>query len=195
MADVLTFSNKTTIDTKAKVKLKEFYFHAFANALNVVRIGLNIQKMQEETFSIRSEVNLVSFRIDTVHGFPDETFYMGGYDSACSVEILSHNFSAKGYVYISTAQFYELYEQLKRSYQSLSGTAKVGSYENDFSAELIFDGLGHISVQGFYSNEYGNELKFSFETDQTYIKQLISDLANIVDKYGDNYGKKQIRTT
>jgi hypothetical protein len=35
MADVLTFSNKTTIDTKAKVKLKEFYFHAFANALDV----------------------------------------------------------------------------------------------------------------------------------------------------------------
>jgi hypothetical protein len=154
----------------------------------------NIQ-MQEETFSIKSENNSVSFRIQTVQGFPDETFFMGGYDAECGIEIRSNGFSATGSIFISTAQFHDLFIDLKEGYSKLTGSARIASYENDFYAEINFDGIGHATIQGNYSKESGNELKFCFETDQTFIEKSVTELATIVAKYGDNFGNKRLRTT
>jgi hypothetical protein len=52
-----------------------------------------------------------------------------------------------------------------------------------------------VKVQGYYTKEYGNELKFSFDTDQTFLAGTLVDLSKIVAKYGDNYGTKKLRTT
>jgi hypothetical protein len=150
---------------------------------------------QEETFSIGSEVNKVLCCIDTVHGFPDSTFHMGGYDSACSIQVVSWGFSAKGKVYISTAQFHDFYLQLQKGYNTLQGVSKFGSYENDFEVEVVFDSMGHVRVQGYYTKEYGNELKFGFDTDQTFLAGTLNDLSKIAAKYGDSYGVKKLRTT
>src|SRR5258706_6185676 len=109
--------------------------------------------MQEETFSISSENSRISFRIRTVHGFPNDTLFMGGYDAECGIEIFSNNFSAKGYIYISTAQLYDLFLALREAYTRLTGSAKIASYENDFYTEVVFDGIGHASVQGYFSKE------------------------------------------
>jgi hypothetical protein len=152
-------------------------------------------QMQEETFSINSENNSISFRIQTVHGFPDETFFMGGYDAECGIEIRSNNFSAKGSIFISTAEFHNLFVNLKEAYNKLTGSARIASYENDFYADISFDSIGHATIQGNYSKEPGNELKFCFETDQTFIEKSVKELATIVAKYGDNYGNKRLRTT
>jgi hypothetical protein len=151
--------------------------------------------MQEETFSIRSEVDEVSLRIDTVHGFPDNTFYMGGYDATCTVEVRSHDLVGKGVIYISTAQFYKFHQELKTGYGLVRGSGKLGSYENDFYVEVTFTELGHVNVQGEYEKGAGNELHFSFETDQTSILQTLADLSKIAEKYGDQYGRKAQRTT
>jgi hypothetical protein len=151
--------------------------------------------MQEETFSIRSEVDEVSFRIDTAHGFPDETFYMGGYDAACSIEVRSHDLVGKGVIYISTAQFYQFHEELKTAYRLVRGGGKIGSYENDFYVEVAFTELGHVNVHGVYEKGAGNELHFRFETDQTFIVQTLADISKIAEKYGDQYGRKGQRTT
>jgi hypothetical protein len=151
--------------------------------------------MQEEIFSIQSNIDRISLRIKKVHGFPNETFFMGGYDAECELDIFSNNFSARGFIYISTAQFNDLYAGLKLANNTLSGSVKFGSYENDFFTEVTLDGIGHVSVDGYYSKEPGNELKFHFDTDQTFLDKTLQDLSKIVEKYGDNFGKKELRGT
>lgn len=145
--------------------------------------------MQDEVFTIQSACDKITIRIDKVPGFPGNTFFMGGYDAVCTLEIISTVFSAVGTVYISTAVFYDLYEGLKEGYRLLTGSAKIYSYENDFCATITFIDNGHVSVEGYFSNEPGNELKFYFETDQTFMTTTLQDLSKIVEKYGDNYGK------
>jgi hypothetical protein len=158
--------------------------------LRVVHNNLTMSENNEEKFSIHSEVNRISFHIDAVHGFPDTTFYKGGYDARCSIEIFSNSFSANGVIYISTAQFHDFYIQLKKANESLDGCASIDSYENDFNTKVTFDGLGHATIQGYYSKYEENELKFQFDTDQTFIAETLRELSKIVDKYGDNYGNK-----
>ena len=151
--------------------------------------------MQEEIFSISSETSSIHLRIHTVHGFPDQTFFMGGYDAECGIEIISGGFSARGSIFISTAQFHDLFVDLKTEYSNLTGSAKIASYEDDFYVEIIFDVIGHATIQGNYTKEPGNKLQFRFETDQTFIENSLRELAIIVVKYCDSWGHQKLYTT
>ena len=150
--------------------------------------------MREEIFSIQSSVDRIILRIQTVYGFPNDTFFMGGYDAECGIDILSNSFSAIGRIYISTAQFHDFYLSLKQANTTLTGSAKISSYENNFLTEVTFDGLGHVSVDGYFSKEPGNKLEFHFDTDQTFLGKTLQELSKIVEKYGDNFGKKLLHT-
>lgn len=144
----------------------------------------------EEIFSITSSTDKISVSIVSVQGFPNETFFMGGYDAECTIEILCNGFSAKGHSYFSTAMFYDFLTELEQSYKTLSGLAKFSSYENDFYLAAESDGIGHVLISGLFSKEPGNELKFYFETDQTFIQKTLSELSKIASKYGGKLGVK-----
>ncbi len=147
--------------------------------------------MQEEFFSIQSNIDRITLRIQTVHGFPTNTFFMGGYDAECELNIESNGFSASGLIYISTTEFHNLYLGLKEANTTLTGSAQFGSYEGNFFTKVSFDGIGHVSVTGYFSKVPGNELKFDFDTDQTFLGETIHDLSKIVEKYGDSFGRKE----
>ena len=125
-----------------------------------------------------------------VPGFPKETFFMGGYDAECAIEIQCNGFSAKGHSYFSTAMFHEFYNNLNQTHITLRGIAKFSSYENDFYLEAESDGIGHVLIRGSFSKEPGNELKYYFETDQTFILKTLNDLSKIASKYGNELGVK-----
>jgi len=130
----------------------------------------------------------IHFNIEEVF-FSQRNSVFGGYDTRANIEIKSGNFNCSGEVYISTGQLNEFYVQLNKCYQTLVGSARLSNeYESNLELVLRFDGLGHVNVRGFYksSSIEFNQLEFEFETDQTYIFQLIEQLRNIVSQYGHN---------
>jgi hypothetical protein len=145
----------------------------------------------DDEFIIRADNGQVYFKIETVYDFPEKTSSFGGYDTQSRLEITCSNYSVNGNLYITTGEIFEFYKQLKVCYASLKGSAKLTSYEGNLELNILFHGLGHAKVQGFFKEKLheDNELKFDLSTDQTYLFQAISGLTDIVDKYGDNMGK------
>ncbi|MBS1532193.1 MAG: hypothetical protein JSU01_17960 [Bacteroidetes bacterium] len=145
-----------------------------------------------EEFAIQGGSNFIKIIIDDVWGFPDQTGHWGGYDAKAGIEIKSGAFYVKSYLYTSTGEFYQLYEQLVKANQILKGEIYFMNYEENLKFDLIYDANGHISITGnFYDINSGNSdnrLEFGFESDQSYIQSTISQLKTIVDKYGGMKG-------
>jgi hypothetical protein len=108
------------------------------------------------------------------------------------VEIVSSNYSVKGELYISTGELLTFGEQLRACNETLKGTAKLSSSESNPNMDVIFDGLGHVTVKGSYRERHheDNELLFELTGDQTYIFQAVAGLGDIALVYSDNPGVK-----
>ena len=141
---------------------------------------------QSNEFHFLAGDSEIHFNIEEVFSSQTNSVF-GGYDTRSYIEIKSGNFNCRGDVYISTGQLNEFYVQLNKCYQALVGRARLSNeYESNLELVFRFDGLGHISVTGFYksSSIEFNQLEFEFETDQTSLPQLIKRLGNIVSEYG-----------
>lgn len=143
-------------------------------------------------FEIRGEPeNYLRITLDKVHGFPDSTCAFGGYDSESIIIIKSDNYSVRGVLYVSTGNIYEFYNEIQNCQQGLSGVAKFRSYEGNLWFNVEYDILGHINITGKYNERHqeNNYLRFSFLTDQTFIKSTLDELRKIYEKFGNNKGK------
>lgn len=125
--------------------------------------------------------------------FPETTCHWGGYDLSSIIEIKSRSFNVKSVLYTSTGQIYQFFQQLKSCNEKLSGTAKFVSYEGNLDFTAGYDNLGHVNIKGRFSeqNQFDNELKFEFTSDQTFIHSTVDELNLITDKYGDMKGIKK----
>jgi hypothetical protein len=141
------------------------------------------------SFILKSETDYFRLKIVSIFGFPDETHFMGGYDTESYVEIKSGGYAGLGVIYITTSQVNNFYKQLVEGYKSLSGSAILNDYEDRLAISAEFDGIGHLDVSGRLEDT-GNKLTFKFVTDQTYIPELLKELKLISDKYGDEKGAK-----
>ena len=150
-----------------------------------------MERDYDDEFILTAENGQIYFKIENVFDFPEKTSPFGGYDTQSKIEITSSNYSVAGHLYITTGEIYSFYKQLKQSYSSLTGVAQLTSYEGNLELNIVFDGFGHATVQGFFKEklEEENELKFQLSTDQTFLFQAISGLSDIVDKYGNTLGK------
>ncbi len=146
-------------------------------------------------FCIQSESGKIHLKIDKIFGFPEKTCHWGGYDTISTIEIKSSSYSVKGLVCISTGDIYNFFQELKKCYDSLSGTAHLSSYEKNLFVKIDFDGLGHIKITGKFRENYHNQnqLDFQFNTDQTFLSDVIKSLEYIYDKFGDNKGLKNTK--
>lgn len=152
-----------------------------------------MEKDDNNEFIIRADKGSFYLKIEEVFGFPDATCHMGGYDTKSLIEINSSKYSARGFIYISTGQLFNFYTSLENCYKDLIGSASLHCTEGNLEMNVFFDGLGHASVSGRFKEDQSkeNELRFEFITDQTYLWQAVSGLSDIVEEYGDNYGKKK----
>ncbi|HSZ34977.1 MAG TPA: hypothetical protein VK772_16790 [Puia sp.] len=148
----------------------------------------------QNEFVIPAENNgQFTLKIQSVFGFPDRTCYWGGYDTLSYVEVQTENYLAKGEIYISTGQIFEFFDQLHKCYKSLSGSAKLVSYEKNLELNIVFDQLGHVKIAGYLRAKMSeeNQLIFNLSGDQSYLSETLSSLREIVNTYGDNFGNKQ----
>ena len=151
-----------------------------------------MERDYKNEFILRADNGQFRLKIIEVFGFPDTTSHWGGYDTVSVVEIVSSNYSVKGELYISTGQLLTFYEQLRTCYETLKGTAKLSSSEENLNMDVVFDGLGHVTVKGSYKERHheDNELLFELAGDQTYIFQGLAGLSDIALVYGTNPGLK-----
>jgi hypothetical protein len=77
--------------------------------------------------------------------------------------------------------------------KQLSGEVQWRTYEHNLALVARYDMQGHVIVSGNFIEYHssGNELRFEFATDQTYIQATIAALVKIVAKYGGIIGVKQ----
>ncbi|MDH5597830.1 MAG: hypothetical protein OEY34_01830 [Cyclobacteriaceae bacterium] len=145
-----------------------------------------------DNFTIKGSDGSITISIDEVFGYPTETCHWGGYDTRSRIDIHVGNYKVVGELYISTGDIFSFYQKLKNCHKNLNGEAYLESYENNLRADLTFDQQGHVKISGFYQEYHhaGNKLTFEIDSDQTYFNQTISELASIVDKYGDMTGIK-----
>ncbi len=146
-----------------------------------------------EEFTIYAGADFVKVKLENVYGFPENTCHWGGYDVQAGIEIKSGKFNVKSSFWISTAEIYNFTRELKQCYNTLKGCANLISYEGNLKLIGEFDGIGHVIFKGYFSeqNEWANELRFEFESDQTFIQSTLVELEQIVLKYGDAKGINQ----
>lgn len=157
--------------------------------VELVFLGLNTQNKMEK-FTISGGSDFIEVTLEKVFGFPDTTCFWGGYDVQARIEIKSGNFGVKSGLWISTGELHDFFQQLNHSYLILTGDVSLNSYEGNLNLIAAFDGLGHVNITGSFSeqNEFANDLKFEFVSDQTFIRSTLCELEQIVLKYGDAKG-------
>ena len=62
--------------------------------------------------------------------------------------------------------------------RSLAGRAELRPIEEQIILDVVGDGKGHLTVTGKAVNNFERQtsLRFSFEIDQTYLKQIVKSL-------------------
>lgn len=115
---------------------------------------------------------------------------IGGYDVKCALEIKSANYYVKGDLWITKEEIYNFYHHLQQCYNEVAGKVNYNSYEGNLSFQLKFDSLGHVLIKGEFREKLyvNNVLMFEFESDQSYLNSTLSELKQIVKKYGGTEG-------
>jgi hypothetical protein len=95
-----------------------------------------------------------------------------------SVGAFSGHFSAA----FLTPDFVQFRSTLQSLCETLKGEAVFSTLEEQLSIKLTVDDIGHLEVQGVAIDHpgMGNELKFTFDLDQTYLPKIMSDLDEII---------------
>ncbi|WP_026693018.1 WapI family immunity protein [Peribacillus kribbensis] len=143
-------------------------------------------------FMIAGKQGFIRIKFNKVHGFPEETSYLGGYDVEGNVEIKSGNYYVKdAEFWFSTGQVYQFFIQLQKCYSHLKGCVSF-SDENTLKIDMHFNKFGGITIQGYFQETAHQEniLHFEFESDQSYLVSTLQQLQNIADQYGDLKGKR-----
>lgn len=142
-------------------------------------------------FSIEGSTGFIRIEIKEVFGFPNQTSHFGGYDTESTIALKSNGFSVKSDFWDSTGKLYDLYQCLKKTHSELHGDVKFTSSEYNLSFVISYNNVGHVTIKGEFKEDYpeSNLLQFEIVSDQSYLNKTLTELRQIVRKYGDNTGK------
>ncbi|MCP2043399.1 hypothetical protein [Pontibacter sp. HSC-36F09] len=144
-----------------------------------------------EEFSIKGDNgNHLKISFQEVYGFPESTCNWGGYEVRSSIEIKSNNFMVKSTLWTSTGELHDFFKRLEACNKEIKGTANFTNYESNLEFVVTYDELGHVNIKGKFEEftENDNELKFEFNSDQSYLSLTLEELRQIVKKYGNMRG-------
>ncbi len=132
----------------------------------------------------------IQLTIEEVFGYPHEMSYGGGYGAKGSLTIRSGSFSANAPHYFTTGELYSFYRQLQDCYNRLMGTATLENTERELELQCEFNKFGHVVLTGsFQANPAEkNILHFEIKSDQTQVKDTLSQLKSVYETFGDNKG-------
>ena len=116
-----------------------------------------------------------------INGRPDER------DDWVSATIFVHvgAFSATIDATLVTCDFPRFRTQLESLYKTLSGSADFDTIERQLQINCIGNERGGIAINGTVLDRVGdgNELRFRFDIDQTYLPRIISELRDIESEF------------
>jgi hypothetical protein len=141
-------------------------------------------------FEIRTGEDFVHIWLEEVFGFPDKTSHFGGYEARGKVDIHCGRYRVCGSLLFSTGEVWQFYTELLKVYNDLTGQAQFRSSEGNLELMIRFRARGHLNLEGTYQEHNMNKtrLLFEIESDQSYLTQPLTELAQFVAKYGDNRG-------
>jgi hypothetical protein len=144
-----------------------------------------------EEFSITGDNgNFLKISFQEVYGFPESTCAWGGYEVRSTLEIKSGGFMVNSILWISTGELFEFFKKLEICDKELKGTVGFTNYESNLEFNVTYDDFGHVNIKGRFEEftENENELRFGFNSDQSYLSSTLEALRQIVEKYGDKRG-------
>jgi hypothetical protein len=147
-------------------------------------------------FTIRSDSDWLSIRLEEVFGFPDKTSFRGGYDARGILDLRRGIFSVRVEPFwLSTGEIWQFAEEPRQAYRDLAGQARFRSSEDQLALTLAFppNPWGHWALEGTCWPEPDSITKLVFEmsADQSYLAETLAELDAIVAEYGDNRGRRQ----
>jgi hypothetical protein len=96
-----------------------------------------------------------------------------------------NGFTARFDFSLRLGELISFYEELHVFHTTLKGSAHLESIEDNVNLVLTTDGLGHVSIEGILRDtSYKINTKFSMDTDQTYLNDIINDCREILDTLG-----------
>ena len=106
-----------------------------------------------------------------------------GYTSRFSVSSGGFSCSEHPFYFDDLKSFFE---DITNAYRKVKGKARLGHiFEKDFIEITVLDN-GHVTVSGFVA-QYGpshQELRFSFECDQTFLPEFLNCLKQVTKDFG-----------
>jgi hypothetical protein len=86
---------------------------------------------------------------------------------------------------IITEDLVQFASQLRPLYDSLSGSAKFSTMEEQLSLNLVGDGKGHIELRGEVADRpgLGNRLHLSLQFDQSQLGESIRELERVISEF------------
>lgn len=88
--------------------------------------------------------------------------------------------------YIPLYELRKLYTELQQCQQKLNGEINISNYyDNNFQFSITYNDLGHVRIDGKFSEtcSFSNEFIFSFDSDQTFMSNTLLELNKIIAKY------------
>lgn len=103
----------------------------------------------------------------------------------CGITVRVEPFSGCFRAAFQTRDLVNLYEQLKKALQSLSGTVSFQNLEGDLSLTIEFNRRGGASVMGV-AGSHGSQraaLHFRLDTDQSALSQTLRELRVVLQRF------------
>jgi hypothetical protein len=142
-----------------------------------------------EEFELKGQNGFIIIRINEVFGFPNKTSHFGGYDCILGIDIKVGNYNVKSQFYSTTGELYDFYNKIKECQAELNGLAEFNSYENNLEMTAKYS-FGNVAIFGKFQENMtmDNLMEFDFYSDQSYLKNTVEQLNQIVNKYGGMKG-------
>ena len=135
-------------------------------------------------FSIKGENVLIKIGV-LGRAYPEILDYWDINWLICTIYIKVPGYIAEFSTYIRTDEFRLFYDEMKRVYDNLSGTARLTTMENGLLIQSKIDKLGHVEwkVETQYPEGTGATLNFDFVSNQSYLNETLSELVDIINNF------------
>jgi len=130
-----------------------------------------------DQFTLAGETGRISLSFEYVQGG------VGGGDCRGTASIASMGFQAQGKVWFSAAEVVRFHQQLNACYQALDGVATFTTAAGNLQVEVVFGRRGQVDIQGTFQETH-NDLRFRVPSDQSFIGESLTGLAELVQRYG-----------
>lgn len=124
-----------------------------------------------------------------VHGYEQAADSQDNHDRnwlRVDVSVSVGSFRGNEHLAILTWDIEKLLPELEKLYQTLNGSAKFETLENQVELEFVGDGIGHIQMAGRLTssaNPDRNELTFHLYFDQTDLAASIAQLKQVINVF------------